>query len=100
MTRLTVRKTNQTRQIEEILGREFARIKSYRYNPAAIRVRVIDPRFAGKNRVDREEMVEPFLKHLPEDIYCDITVLLTLAPGEEKTSPMNYEFEHPSKPSL
>ncbi len=60
-------------------------------------MRIIDPRFARKNLVEREKMVLPLIHELPEDIQCDITVLLTLAPGEEGKSMMNYEFEHPSK---
>ncbi|MDD4889342.1 MAG: hypothetical protein PHU85_05380 [Phycisphaerae bacterium] len=100
MTRLNARATEDTRLIEKVLGKEFAHVSAYRYNPAVIRIRIVDPRFAGKDLAEREQMVEPLLCQLPEAVYCDITLLLTLAPGEEDDSFANYEFEHAAKSSV
>jgi hypothetical protein len=96
-------RTNESRAVEELLGKEFAKVDAYRYNSASIRVRVIDPKFAGKSREQRDAMVEPFLDCLPEDIQADIMSLLTFAEGEEEHSLRdhlaNLEFDDPS-PSM
>src|SRR5437588_68444 len=49
-----------------------AKIEAYRYNPASIRIRIIDPDFAHKGLVEREEMVWPILEELPEDILSQL----------------------------
>ncbi|HVS36651.1 MAG TPA: hypothetical protein VMS17_13910 [Gemmataceae bacterium] len=69
---------------------------AYRYNSASIRVRVVDKAFRGKSLVDRDEMVAPVLKQLPEETYSDIMILLLLAPEEVDEDPANFEFEHPA----
>lgn len=88
------------RQLLEVLRREYvatfprAQIDAYRYNPAAIWVRIIDPSFAGEDPADRDAKVRPFLwKFLPEAIHADINLLLLLTPKETKQSLMNREFE-------
>ncbi len=76
-----------------------ARIEAYRYNPASIRIRIIDPFFEGKDLVKREDFVWPILESLPEEIFTEITVLLLIPPGERKESFMSMEFENPT-PSM
>jgi stress-induced morphogen len=93
------RKTRQTKLVEKVLQREYPSTEAYRYNPASIRVRIIDERFRGLSRIERDDLVSPLLSELPEEIQVDITILLLLTPEEIKTSAMNVEFEHPS-PSL
>lgn len=97
-------RTDETRQVEELLRNAgFEKSDAYRYNPAAIRVRVIDSRFEGLRIEDRDAMVEPHLEKLPERTQGDIMTLLTLAPSElqqtDKTFRefyLNMEFENPS----
>ena len=57
----------------------------------------IDERFQNKNRVQREKMVLPLIRGLPEELQSEIVTLLLLAPGEEDNSMMNIEFDHPTK---
>jgi stress-induced morphogen len=96
-------RTAESRAVEDLLRKEFTNVDAYRYNSASIRVRVIDPRFAGKSPEERDAMVEPFLDRLPEDIQADIMSLLTFAPGETEGSLRdrlaNLEFDDPS-PSM
>jgi stress-induced morphogen len=93
------KKEPEVLRIEKALAGEFPKVSAYRYNPASIRVRVIDDRFKGMNRLERERLVRPLIHALPEEIQADITILLLLAPDELSESLMNLEFEHPS-PSL
>jgi stress-induced morphogen len=97
--------TPESRQVEDLLRGEFAQADAYRYNSASIRIRVIDPRFAGKSVEERDAMVEPYLDQLPQSIQSDIMNLLTLAPGEGEGGPLrdrlaNLEFEDPSPSGL
>ncbi len=96
-------RTEESRFVEDLLRREFPRTDAYRYNSASIRVRVVDPRFEGMSIDDRDAMVEPLLKQLPDSIQSDIMNLLTLAPSDMTNSPRdalaNLEFEDPG-PSL
>lgn len=85
--------------IDRALAGGFPNVSVYRYNPASIRIRVIDDRFKGMNRVERERWVRPLIRALPEDVQSDITILLLLAPEETSSSLMNIEFENPS-PSM
>lgn len=100
MTRLATRKPRDTTLVKQILRKKFPNVRAYRYSEASIRIRIIDPRFAGRNLVERERMVQPLIRELPEEVQSDIMVLLTLAPGEENKSMMNYEFEHPSRSGI
>lgn len=101
------KRTDETRQVEDLLRKAgFARVDSYRYNPASIRIRVIDSRFEGLSLEKRDAMVEPFLEQLPERIQADIVNLFTFAPSELQQTPktlreflLNTEFEDPS-PSM
>ncbi len=51
-------RTDETRMVEETLKPHFEQVDSYRYNPASIRVRVIDSRFEDMSREKRDAMVE------------------------------------------
>ena len=100
------KRTDETRVVEDLLGKHFVRGDSYRYNSASIRVRVIDSRFEGKPREERDAMVEKYLDQLPPEIQQDIVTLYTFAPSELKETPktfrefmLNTEFDHPS-PSM
>ncbi len=101
------KQTGETRMVEELLRNAgFETVDAYRYNPASIRVRVIDERFEGMSTENRDAMVEPYLEQLPEHTQADIISLFTFAPSELQQTPklsrgflMNREFEDPS-PSL
>lgn len=96
-------RTAESRAVEEALRDDFQSVDAYRYNSASIRVRVVDPRFAGRSMEERDAMVEPYLDRLPEGIQADIMNLITVAPGELEGSIgdrlANLEFEDPS-PSI
>ena len=106
MNSATLLTTEETRKIDSYLKQYFQQALSYRYNSAAIRVRVIDPRFEGLSREQRDGMVEPYLNQLPLETQRDILMLLTFAPADLERPPatfrefmLNVEFEHPS-PSM
>jgi hypothetical protein len=68
----------------------------YRHNPASIRLRVIDRRFEGMTKSRRHADVWDFLAaRVDDDMLADVSLLLTLAPTELKTSFANFEFEDP-----
>ncbi len=100
------KRTDETKGVEDVLHQAgFANVAAYRYNPAAIRVRVIDQRFESLSTAQRDAMVEPILERLPERTQGDILTLHTFAPSELEGPPAsresfaNWEFDHPS-PSL
>lgn len=101
------RSDSHVRQIKKLLLREYrsahpeAKVDVYRYNPGSIRVRIIDPHFAGTVRAERDDAVRKMLKkHLNEDVREEINLLLLLAPEETRTSLMNLEFEDPTPSGL
>ncbi|MCI0334965.1 MAG: hypothetical protein L0228_17295 [Planctomycetes bacterium] len=67
----------------------------YRQNPAAVRIRIVDPAFAGLDRIERDDLVWRYLNKLPANARADITVVLLLTPEELATSFANQDFEHP-----
>jgi stress-induced morphogen len=67
----------------------------YRQNPAAVRIRIVDPSFTGHDRIERDEIVWKYLSKLAPDVRHDITVVLLLAPEELQTSFANQDFEDP-----
>src|SRR5438045_2706506 len=69
-----------------------AKIEAYRYNPASVRVRIIDPDFKGIDPIDREELVWPIIDRLPDGIISDITALVLITPTERMRTPMSLEF--------
>ena len=75
-------------------------IEAYRYNPASIRIRIIDPAFKGLGLLAREEKVWPIIEGLPDDVKADISVLLLIPPEERKTSLMSEEFDDPAASHL
>ena len=84
----------------------FETVDAYRYNPASIRIRVIDKKFEGLSTEARDAMVEPHLAKLPEETQTDIISLFTFSPSELKQKSklfrgflLNREFEDPS-PSM
>jgi hypothetical protein len=92
--------------IEQILSARYkpahpkAKIKAYRYNSASVRIRVIDPDFAGKIIPEREAEVWAILDTLPEEVRTDITVLLLVTPEESRQSLMSMEFDNPTPSRL
>jgi stress-induced morphogen len=101
------KRTDETRDIEKFLRQHFAEADSYRQNSASIRIRVIDSRFEGKSREDRDAMVETYLDQLPEETQKDIVTLFTFAPSELQRTPtsfreylLNTEFEDPMPSQL
>lgn len=97
-------RTDESRQVEELLQQHFRSASAYRYNSASIRVRVVDECFKGLSREQRDDLVEPILSQLDASIQADIMNLLLLYPGEELDSVraqlFNEEFEHPSRSML
>ena len=82
------KRTNETRMVEDALRKAgLERVDAYRYNSASIRVRVIDRRFEGLPREQRDGMVEPHLERLPERTQADIVTLFTFAPSELREAP-------------
>ncbi len=97
-------RTVETRQVEELLRKQFPHSDAYRYNSASIRVRVIDSQFEGLSHEQRDALVEPLLAQLPEAIQADILNLITLTPTEVgsfgRWSLVNLEFDDPSQSML
>ena len=96
------KRTAETRRIEDLFrDNHFPRTDAYRFNSASIRVRVIDPQFAGKSIPEREELLSSVLEQIPEETRSDILFLLTLAPEEvgsfNRHALMNLEFEDPPR---
>ena len=77
-----------------------AQIHFKRQNSVSIRIRIIDPDFAGISRADRHEIVWHFLEGLPEDVQSQVTLLIPLTPDETSTSIANLEFENPTLSNL
>lgn len=94
----------ETGRVVAAISTVFGSTDAYQYNPASIRVRVIDARFEGQSNEQRDEMVEPVLATLPEETQAKIINLYTFAPNELKqfsrASLLNEEFEHPGRSML
>ncbi len=76
-----------------------AQIDIYRHNSISIRIRVVDPCFAGLRKSDRHARIWEHLEKLPAEIQGDISMVVLLSPEEVRKSIANLEFEDPS-PSL
>ena len=91
---------SQVQQILDVLA-EYervhpkAQIEGRRHSPVSIRLRIIDPDFQGKDRLEREPELWTLLQRLPEDVFVNITLLLLLTPEEAEKSFASQEFEHP-----
>ena len=70
-----------------------AQIDIYRQNSVSVRVRIIDPIFAGKSKVERSKQVWQYLNTLPDEVQSDLSTLILLTPEETKMSFANFEFE-------
>ena len=68
----------------------------YRQSPASIRIRIIDPDFAGASKAERHDAVWRILDSLPDEIQGEISFVLLLTPDEAGKSFANYDFEHPA----
>ncbi len=95
------RQTDETRLVEESLRAVFPETDAYRYNAASIRVRVVDPRFAGLNADQRDDMLDAIVAKLPASIQGDIMVLLAMTPDEFRDRKFigrftNQSFENPA----
>jgi stress-induced morphogen len=77
-----------------------SQIDLYRQNSVSVRVRIIDPDFAGRNKVERSQMVWKYLDRLPEETQSDISTLVLLVPEETRMSFANLEFEDPIPSSV
>jgi hypothetical protein len=66
-----------------------AQIDVIRSYPALVRVRVLDPGFARKDQVDRDNDVWPVIQSLPFEWWDQISLVILLTPREAKTSLMN-----------
>ena len=72
-----------------------AEIEIYRQNSVSIRLRVLDPEFKGKSRVQREDELWAILDALTEELVSEISLVLLLTPDESKKSFANFEFDNP-----
>jgi hypothetical protein len=92
-------------QIVAALGRyeadhPHARIDVYRQNPVSVRVRIVDPDFAGQGRPQRNDYAWSYLDALPDETLSDISTMLLLTPDETARSFANVEFDHPVQSNL
>ena len=72
-----------------------SRIDLYRQNRCSVRIRIIDPDFAGLDRIGRHADVWRYLDVLPDDTVADVSTLILLTPDETARSFANMEFEDP-----
>ncbi len=72
-----------------------AQIDIYRQNSVSVRLRIIDPGFAGQGKPERSRSVWRYLGHLPDETQGDISTVLLLTPDETSSSFANFEFEDP-----
>ncbi len=77
-----------------------SQIDLYRQNSVSVRVRIIDPDFAGESKVSRSKEVWKYLDSLPDEVQSDLSALILLAPEETKMSFANLEFEDPVPSAL
>ena len=77
---------------------EYAECVVYRYNPASIRVKIVDSVFNGRSKGERHDYAMRFLRKLPEDVLAQVSILLCLEPGE--SSLLDLEFHDPTRPQL
>lgn len=77
-----------------------SQIDIYRQNPVSVRVRVIDPMFAGQSKVERSKKIWKYLNSLSDDVQSDLSTLILLTPEETKMSFANFEFDDPIPSTL
>jgi hypothetical protein len=72
-----------------------AQIDLYRQNSVSVRLRVIDPNFAGQGKPQRSQQVWRYLGTLPDEVQGNLSTVLLLTPEETNGSFANFEFEDP-----
>jgi len=72
-----------------------AEIEAYRQNSVSVRVRVLNPAFAGMSRTEREEAVWAALDGLEDEAVAEISLLLLLTHEEAKASFASSDFDNP-----
>ncbi len=72
-----------------------AQIDLYRQNAVSVRVRIVDPGFAGRSKVERSKEVWKYLNALSDEVQSDLSTLILLTPEETGMSFANVEFEDP-----
>jgi hypothetical protein len=77
-----------------------AQIDLYRQNIVSVRLRIVDPDFAGQGKPQRSQQAWKYLEQLPEDVQGDISTVLLLTPDETKMSFANIEFDDPTPSRL
>jgi len=70
----------------------------YRYNPASIRIRIVDNVFSGRSKSERHDYAMRYLSKLPDDTLSEVSILLCLEPGEQ--SLLDFEFLDPTRSKL
>lgn len=75
--------------------RPRASIDLYRQNPVSVRLRIVDPDFAGQGKPQRSQAAWRYLAELPDDVQSDISTVLLLTPDETTMSFANFEFNDP-----
>ena len=106
-TAIRKRQDDSTRRVFGSLKRAFPDVPDdiaevvYRYNPAAMRIRVISRSFAGLDDDGRDDAVMAALKELPKDVRDDVTMILAYTPDEvEEWDFMMKEFDDPGRSRL
>jgi stress-induced morphogen len=93
---VTLKQENATtHRIETVLRPEFPSAECYQYNAGAIRIRIVDERFAGKSQLQRERTVLPLLRKLPAEIQAEISMLALVTDDERSYSLVSLEFDDP-----
>ncbi|MBI1345940.1 hypothetical protein GC163_06590 [bacterium] len=90
--------TAESELVRQTLAEHFERVEAYQYQPLAIRVRLIDEQFRLIPKLDRIDLVEPWIDQLPDPIQRQVLFVLCMADGEETQSDyhwLNREFEDP-----
>jgi hypothetical protein len=72
-----------------------ARIEVRRRYAVCIQVRIIDPDFKNMRLIDRDSMLWRVMDSLPDEIVCQITMLLLLTPNEAKSPLAGMESDAP-----
>lgn len=68
----------------------------YRYNPAVIRIKIVDPIFRGQSLGARHDYAWGFFEDVPEDVLAELCVLACLAPGENGLMAAAFDAPPPS----
>lgn len=108
---MSARKPKTDRHVEQILevlrqnylpDHPKARIDAYRYDDACVRIRILDPDYAGTKLEERWKQLRRLLEPLPEETRSDVGLMFLLTPKEaaNRYKQMNGEFEdHMPKPA-